>query len=100
MEISLDGIDQNCDGVDGEDVDGDGQASLESGGQDCDDNDILTYFGIASSESIQDCYRDADGDGFGDKFPTNENVSVGSDCNDDNTNTFPELPKWIQRQLV
>ena len=32
-EISLDGVDQNCDGVDGEDGDGDGQASLASGGQ-------------------------------------------------------------------
>ena len=34
-----DGIDQNCDGLDGEDSDGDGVASLASGGSDCDDSD-------------------------------------------------------------
>jgi hypothetical protein len=34
-----DGIDHNCDGVDGVDQDGDGEASLRTGGQDCDDRD-------------------------------------------------------------
>ncbi len=31
------GVDQSCDGVDGVDDDGDGYASDESGGEDCDD---------------------------------------------------------------
>lgn len=34
-----DGEDSNCDGVDGVDEDGDGQASVDSGGLDCDDDD-------------------------------------------------------------
>ena len=32
-----DGVDQNCDGIDGTDGDGDGIASVQSGGTDCDD---------------------------------------------------------------
>ena len=35
-----DGVDQNCDGIDGIDNDGDGYASLASGGMDCDDDDL------------------------------------------------------------
>jgi hypothetical protein len=35
--IAPDALDQNCDGVDGVDQDGDGAASLHSGGSDCDD---------------------------------------------------------------
>jgi len=38
-ELAPDGIDQNCDGVDGVDGDRDGQASLGTGGPDCDDRD-------------------------------------------------------------
>lgn len=38
-----DGVDQNCDGLDGEDVDGDGVPALASGGADCDDLDPSTY---------------------------------------------------------
>lgn len=34
-----DGVDQNCDGVDGTDADGDGFASEATGGEDCDDAD-------------------------------------------------------------
>ena len=40
-----DGIDQNCDGVDGVDFDGDGYASLASGGTDCDDTSEHSYPG-------------------------------------------------------
>lgn len=35
-----DDADQNCDGVDGEDHDGDGYASEDSGGDDCNDNNV------------------------------------------------------------
>ena len=38
-DVLGDDIDQNCDGVDGVDADGDGVASLSSGGTDCDDAD-------------------------------------------------------------
>lgn len=38
-EVLPDGVDQNCDGVDGVDADGDGHASKASGGDDCDDAD-------------------------------------------------------------
>ncbi len=34
-----DGIDENCDGADGVDADGDGRASIASGGNDCNDAD-------------------------------------------------------------
>ena len=36
-----DGIDNNCDGIDGEDSDGDGFASEASGGTDCDEIDDI-----------------------------------------------------------
>jgi len=39
--LEPDGIDQNCDGVDGVDGDHDGHASLWTGGDDCDDQDPL-----------------------------------------------------------
>ena len=50
-DIVGDGIDQNCDNVDGTDSD-DGDASMASGGMDCDDMD-----------SMVDSMTDADGDG-------------------------------------
>jgi putative metal-binding protein len=40
-----DGVDQNCDGVDGVDADQDGFASLMSGGEDCDDAAPHSYPG-------------------------------------------------------
>ncbi|MBI2896067.1 MAG: hypothetical protein HYY06_21085 [Deltaproteobacteria bacterium] len=39
----VDGIDQNCDGMDGVDADGDGHASWMSGGDDCDDDDETVF---------------------------------------------------------
>jgi hypothetical protein len=44
-----DGVDQNCDGMDGEDTDQDGAASIVSGGTDCDDNDSSEFPGSSSS---------------------------------------------------
>jgi hypothetical protein len=43
-------VDANCDGVDGVDFDGDGFASIGSGGTDCDDNDPEAYPGHAEIE--------------------------------------------------
>ena len=79
-----DGIDQNCDGVDGTDADGDGLASLASGGDDCDDQNADT-----DASSPQTFYKDGDGDGFGDVDASKEAcqapegyVENADDCND------------------
>lgn len=40
-----DGVDQNCDQVDGVDADSDGQASAASGGADCNDDDPTVFTG-------------------------------------------------------
>jgi hypothetical protein len=63
-----DGIDQNCDGVDGSDGDQDGYASVASGGTDCDDE---------NAEVVPD---DADGDGF---------TVCDGDCDDSNAELTP-----------
>jgi hypothetical protein len=42
-----DGVDQNCDGLDGVDADHDGYPSIDSGGSDCDDNNPLINPGQA-----------------------------------------------------
>ncbi len=53
-----DDIDQNCDGVDGIDADGDGHASLATGGGDCNDGDDTVYPGAPDNQGDgidQDC---------------------------------------------
>ena len=45
-----DGVDQNCDGVDGVDADGDGDASSVTGGGDCDDSDPVVF-----SDAAEEC---------------------------------------------
>jgi len=69
-----DGIDQNCDGVDGFDGDGDGSASGWSGGDDCDDED---------SELSA---LDADGDGVS---------TCDADCDDSDAGTYPGAPDSV-----
>lgn len=57
---------------------------------DCDDNNALTYPGIAINETDSSlCYRDMDMDGFGDNSPSNSAVTPGTDCNDNNILTTP-----------
>ncbi len=58
LDLVGDGVDQNCDGIDGQDVDGDGVPSLNSGGSDCDDEDPGAYPGapeVAGDGVDQDC---------------------------------------------
>ena len=84
-----DGQDQNCDGVDGIDEDHDGQLSLESGGEDCDDTDPTIKAKVY--------YTDRDGDGFGDPNqkiwlcdPQDGFVKNKKDCNDLYASVYPD----------
>ena len=63
-DLAGDGVDQNCDGVDGVDFDADGFASIASGGEDCDDRDASVYPGApeATDDPVD---RDCDGAGHG-----------------------------------
>ena len=106
-----DSIDQNCDDLDGMDLDSDGFASSASGGLDCDDGDadIRPDASEVCDEIDNDCngltdegltgemYPDADGDGFGDPDSPVEScdgasgsvVADSSDCNE-----FTLAPLW------
>ena len=64
------GIDDNCDGIDGIDADGDGYASVASGGEDCDD----------SKANVHPCADDIAGDGA-DANCDGTDVASCDDCN-------------------
>jgi len=89
-DIVGDGIDQNCDGIDGTDSDSDGYASIASGGTDCDDTDSTTG-------PPTEWYDDADGDGHGSDAgdPTiacegpEGTVAAGGDCDDGDGSVYP-----------
>ncbi len=93
-----DGTDNNCDGVDGTDDDGDGFASVLSGGTDCDDGDGALTPGDADGDGQSSCDGDCDdtdatltttdddGDGF---------TSCDEDCDDLDPAIYPhatEIP--------
>lgn len=91
-----DGIDQNCDGLDGTDGDGDGDASLASAGGDCDDADPA----MSSVDGDGDGYAACDGD-CEDADPAIGPDAVDicdaldNDCNglvDDHFGEYDELP--------
>ena len=78
-----DGDDQSCDGIDGTDADGDGEASEASKGDDCDDSDPTVNTSATDQPGdIYDencsgliaCYVDGDGDGYGDDSSTKEST--------------------------
>lgn len=56
-EVPYDGLDQDCDGSDLVDVDGDGYAAEEAGGEDCDDSDPARYPEACGDGVLTDCTR-------------------------------------------
>lgn len=91
-EIPGDGVDQDCDGSDlltPTDVDGDGHASLATGGDDCDDTrtevhpDAVERCGDGLD---QDC---VDGDLACDDLDEDGFAEVDGDCDDADPNIFP-----------
>jgi hypothetical protein len=114
-DVVGDGIDQNCDGMDGTDGDADGFASTPSGGDDCDDADPAIHPGaVEICDDIDgDCdgdadstlgtvyYPDGDGDGWGLSAPTalfcfppaSGYAAQLGDCDDVEPTTFPGAPE-------
>ena len=88
-EIWYDDIDQNCDGGSDFDQDGDGQASDQYGGQDCDDENNTIYDGaseIANDGIDQDC----DGSDLTDiQDADNDTYDNTVDCNDNDDSIYP-----------
>lgn len=89
-----DGVDSDCDGVDGPDRDGDGVADVASGGTDCDDDDPGRAPGLVddSVDGVdQDCDGidgpDLDGDGHA------AESAGGDDCDDTDPTVNPGAPE-------
>jgi hypothetical protein len=119
-----DGVDDNCDGVDGTDRDGDGRASVQTGGLDCDDDNDTVYptapelcdgldndcDGRIDQEAIDArlWYVDVDGDTFGSSLeapvlaclePDPSRVADGSDCDDRAATVFPGATEQCGRDF-
>jgi hypothetical protein len=92
IDVVGDGVDQNCDDVDGVDEDGDGYASVESGGDDCDDTAPAFHPGAEETwydGYDQDCDGASDNDADGDGYDSDE--YGGTDCDDTTASINPGL---------
>jgi hypothetical protein len=82
-----DAYDQDCDEVDGVDADGDGVASVASGGEDCWDDD-------ASRAGIPTWYADSDGDDYG-QAGTGTQACEASEGQVDNDDDCDDTERWV-----
>ncbi|MBK7760508.1 MAG: hypothetical protein IPI35_29700 [Deltaproteobacteria bacterium] len=82
--VDAEGIDSNCDGVDGVDADGDRAASTASGGTDCDDADPETHPDAPDSVDSDGIDSNCDGvDGVDDDDDGFASIASGGlDCDD------------------
>ncbi len=75
----------------------DGVGTVSAGG-DCDDSDAFTFPGSAENDSLADCMKDDDGDGFG--SPTvSGSVVGGTDCNDGDATVYPSASELCDGQV-
>jgi hypothetical protein len=85
-----DGVDQDCDGVDGPDADGDGYVGSDAGGDDCDDSRADVYPGAADAwyDGVDaDCAGDSDYDADDDGHDALS--GGGQDCDDTDATIHP-----------
>lgn len=85
-----DGIDQNCDGVDGLDFDHDTFASVLTGGDDCDDVDVTTHPGATEvwyEGHANDCREGWES--WSDFDQDEDGVSSPDDCADTDDTIYP-----------
>jgi hypothetical protein len=89
-DVVGDGFDQNCDGIDGIDVDQDLWASVASGGSDCDDLDAWWNLDDVDGDGASTCASDCD-----DADPTLNPLDVDGDwwttCEGDCDDADPDL---------
>jgi hypothetical protein len=87
-----DDVDSDCDGIDGQDADGDGWASAQSGGDDCDDSNPYVFPGATEGwyDGVdQDCDGGSDYDQDGDGFDAE--AHGGGDCDDTDPARSPDV---------
>ena len=109
-DVPADNLDQDCDGAELCYFNADGDAygtnalvpstnnvACTNAGEaeisgDCDDADSTAFPGSAENESLTECKKDSDGDGFGDSDAVSP-VAAGLDCDDANPTIYFNAPE-------